>query len=209
MLVAALAGQGRRTPRAHVDSGVDIVVAQGYEAGGHTGEIASMVLVPEIVDAVGDRVPVLAAGGIGCGRQVAAALALGAAGVWMGSCWLTTAEYAARHAGRRCSEALLARRLGRHRPVADLLRQAGPAAEEPVDARRGPSRTRPEPLPMPLQNLLVSEAHQRLMRGPATRTSWRCRSGRSSGRMNEVRPVAEVMAGLVAEVEEARARLET
>ena len=55
---------------------MDIVVAQGYEAGGHTGEIGSMVLIPEIVDAVGDRATVLAAGGIGCGRQVAAALAL-------------------------------------------------------------------------------------------------------------------------------------
>jgi NAD(P)H-dependent flavin oxidoreductase YrpB (nitropropane dioxygenase family) len=78
--VAALAGKAEHAVR-HVENGVDIVVAQGYEAGGHTGEIASMVLVPEIVDAVGDRAPVLAAGGIGCGRQVAAALALGAVGV--------------------------------------------------------------------------------------------------------------------------------
>src|SRR6185437_14029041 len=87
MLVAALAGKAQHA-RVQVDSGVDIVVAQGYEAGGHTGEIASMVLVPEIVDAV--PVPVLAAGGIGCGRQVAAALALGAVGAWMGSAWLVT-----------------------------------------------------------------------------------------------------------------------
>ena len=62
LLVAALAGKAEHAVR-HVDKGVDIVVAQGHEAGGHTGEIASMVLVPEIVDAVGDRVPVLAAGG--------------------------------------------------------------------------------------------------------------------------------------------------
>ncbi len=68
--VAALAGKAEHAVR-HVDNGVDIVVAQGYEAGGHTGEIASMVLVPEVVDAVGERVPVLAAGGIGSGRQVA------------------------------------------------------------------------------------------------------------------------------------------
>src|SRR5580693_4064292 len=93
MLVAALAGKAAHA-RSHVANGVDIVVAQGYEAGGHTGEIATMVLVPEIADAVGAQVPVLAAGGIGCGRQIAAALALGAVGVWMGSAWLTTEEYA-------------------------------------------------------------------------------------------------------------------
>ncbi|KAB2585505.1 monooxygenase, partial [Rhodococcus erythropolis] len=87
--VAALAGAVEHARR-HVENGVDIVIAQGYEAGGHTGEIASMVLVPEIVDALGDSAAVLAAGGIGSGRQVAAALALGASGVWMGSYWLTT-----------------------------------------------------------------------------------------------------------------------
>ena len=87
MLVAALAGKAEHALR-QVASGVDIVVAQGYEAGGHTGEIGSMVLIPEIVNAVDGQVPVLAAGGIGCGRQIAAALALGAAGVWMGSAWL-------------------------------------------------------------------------------------------------------------------------
>src|SRR5690349_24976852 len=105
MLVAALAGKAEHA-RAQVASGVDIVVAQGHEAGGHTGEIGTMVLIPEVVDAVGDQVPVLAAGGIGCGRQVAAALALGAVGVWMGSCWLTTTEY--RQSAPVVQEALLA-----------------------------------------------------------------------------------------------------
>ena len=88
--VAALAGKAVHAQR-HVNNGVDIVVAQGYEAGGHTGEISTMVLVPEVVDAVAPA-PVLAAGGIGTGRQIAAALALGAQGVWLGSLWLTTAE---------------------------------------------------------------------------------------------------------------------
>ena len=100
--------EGGARPRAQVASGVDIVVAQGYEAGGHTGEIGSMVLIPEIVDAVGDRAPVLAAGGIGCGRQVAAALALGAAGAWMGSAWLLTREYAQTTAAPAVQQALLA-----------------------------------------------------------------------------------------------------
>ena len=75
--VAALAGSAKHAQR-HVENGVDIVVAQGHEAGGHTGEIGSMVLWPEIVDALAGKAPVLAAGGIGTGRQVAAALALGA-----------------------------------------------------------------------------------------------------------------------------------
>ncbi len=88
--VAALASTARHA-RKQVEVGVDIVVAQGTEAGGHTGEISTMVLVPEVVDAVGP-VPVLAAGGIGRGRQMAAALALGAEGVWTGSLWLTVAE---------------------------------------------------------------------------------------------------------------------
>src|SRR5207302_4972158 len=90
--VAALAGKRVHAER-HVAKGVDIVIAQGYEAGGHTGEIATMVLVPEIVDAVGDKAPVLAAGGIGSGRQVAAALALGASGAWAGSLWQGTEGY--------------------------------------------------------------------------------------------------------------------
>lgn len=90
MLVAALAGRVKHALR-HVEAGVDIVIAQSYEAGGHTGEIGGMVLTPSIVDAVAP-VPVLAAGGIGDGRQMAAALALGAKGVWCGSIWLATVE---------------------------------------------------------------------------------------------------------------------
>ena len=82
---------GRSTPAASSRPGVDVLVAQGTEAGGHTGTIATMVLTPEIVDLAGD-VPVLAAGGIASGRQMAAALALGAAGVWCGSVWLSSAE---------------------------------------------------------------------------------------------------------------------
>lgn len=78
--------------RAAVDAGCDIVVAQGTEAGGHTGQVATMPLVPQIVDAVGDRVPVVAAGGIYDGRGLAAALALGADGVWLGTRFIATPE---------------------------------------------------------------------------------------------------------------------
>ena len=90
VVVAALAGRASHAAR-HQAAGVDLIVAQGTEAGGHTGEISTMVLVPEVVDAVAPT-PVLAAGGIGTGRQIAAAMALGAEGVWCGSVWLTTEE---------------------------------------------------------------------------------------------------------------------
>lgn len=90
MLVGALAGKVSHA-LAHKRAGVDVVIAQSYEAGGHTGDIGGMVLVPEVVDAISPT-PVLMAGGIGRGSQVAAALALGAEGVWCGSVWLTTAE---------------------------------------------------------------------------------------------------------------------
>src|SRR5690606_20313099 len=77
-IIGALAGKAVHAER-HVAAGVDLIIAQGYEAGGHTGEIGSMVLIPEVVDAVAP-VPVLGAGGIGRGRQMAAAMALGAQG---------------------------------------------------------------------------------------------------------------------------------
>jgi hypothetical protein len=88
--VAALVGKRIHAER-QLAAGVDLLIAQGTEAGGHTGTIATMILTPEIVDVAGD-VPVLAAGGIASGRQMAAALALGAAGVWCGSVWLSSEE---------------------------------------------------------------------------------------------------------------------
>jgi enoyl-[acyl-carrier protein] reductase II len=91
VLVANMCGKVVHAERA-VDAGCDLVVAQGTEAGGHTGLVATMPLVPLIVDAVGDRVPVVAAGGIFDGRGLAAALALGAAGVWVGTRFIATPE---------------------------------------------------------------------------------------------------------------------
>ncbi len=207
--VAALAGKAEHARR-HVDNGVDIVIAQGYEAGGHTGEIASMVLLPEIVDAVGDRAAVLGAGGIGSGRQIAAALALGASGVWMGSFWLTTAEYelGATETGvpSAMQRALLAatssdtvRIRSYSGKPARVLKTRWTDAWSATDA--------PDPLPMPLQNMLVGEAHQRIAHSadPAVVSM---PIGQIVGRMNEIRPVSEVMAGLVADFDATVARLD-
>jgi enoyl-[acyl-carrier protein] reductase II len=91
VLVASMCGKVRHAVAA-VEAGCDFVIAQGTEAGGHTGTVATMPLVPQIVDAVGARVPVVAAGGIFDGRGLAAALALGADGVWLGTRFVATPE---------------------------------------------------------------------------------------------------------------------
>jgi enoyl-[acyl-carrier protein] reductase II len=91
LLVVNMCGKVRHAIAA-VEAGCDIVVAQGTEAGGHTGTVATFALVPQVVDAVGDRVPVVAAGGIYDGRHLAAALALGADGVWVGTRFIATPE---------------------------------------------------------------------------------------------------------------------
>jgi enoyl-[acyl-carrier protein] reductase II len=91
VLVASMCGKVRHAVAA-VEAGCDFVIAQGTEAGGHTGTVATMPLVPQIVDAVGGRVPVVAAGGIFDGRGLAAALSLGADGVWLGTRFIATPE---------------------------------------------------------------------------------------------------------------------
>ncbi len=158
VLVGALAGKKVHAER-HVAAGVDIVIAQGHEAGGHTGDIATMVLVPEVVDAIAPT-PVLAAGGIGNGRQVAAALALGAQGVWCGSVWLTTQEAET------------------HPVVKDKFLAAGSSDTLRSRSRTGkPARqlrsawtdewegeNSPGTLPMPLQPMLVGAASRRIDR---------------------------------------------
>ena len=143
----------------HRDAGVDLVIAQGTEGGGHTGEIGTMVLVPQVVDAVAP-IPVLAAGGIATGRQVAAALALGAEGVWCGSVWLTTHEaettpvikekfLAATSADTRRSRSLTGK-------PARMLRSAWTEEWENPE--------NPDPLPLPLQSALIAEARTRIAR---------------------------------------------
>ncbi|MFE6738195.1 NAD(P)H-dependent flavin oxidoreductase [Streptomyces tubercidicus] len=186
VLVAALAGSPRHA-RHHRDAGIDIVVAQGYEAGGHTGEIATMVLTPEVVAAV-DPLPVLAAGGIGTGEQIAAGLALGAQGVWLGSLWLTTEE--AQLHSRRLTAKLLA--AGPEDTVRSRALTGKPARQLRTawtDAWDDPSG--PGTLPMPLQGLLVAEANSRIQRHeiePLLGTP----VGQIVGRMNSERSVQTV-----------------
>ncbi|MGQ4386691.1 NAD(P)H-dependent flavin oxidoreductase [Streptomyces sp. SAS_270] len=201
VLVAALAGSARHA-RKHAEAGIDIVVAQGYEAGGHTGEIASMVLTPEVVDAV-DPLPVLAAGGIGSGPQVAAALSLGAQGVWLGSIWLTTTE-ADMHS-RALTQKLLA--AGSGDTVRSRALTGKPARQlrtEWTDAWDDPSG--PGTLPMPLQGLLVAEAVSRIQKHevePLLGTP----VGQIVGRMNSERSVQAVFDDLTRGFEDAVDRI--
>ena len=204
VVVAALAGKAKHA-LSHLDNGVDIIIAQGTEAGGHTGEIATMVLVPEIVDAVGERGHVLAAGGIGSGRQVAAALALGAHGVWMGSYWLTSSEYqmGSNDAVKRAllaagSDQTVRSRVYSGKP-ARLLKTKWTQAWEDEGA--------PSPLPMPLQNLLVNDAHQRIAAANNPEVV-AMPVGQIVGRMNEERPVADLIEELVRDFEATVSRLD-
>lgn len=160
-LVGALAGRAVHAER-HAAAGVDIIVAQGYEAGGHTGEIGSMVLIPEIVDAV--DVPVLGAGGIGRGRQMAAAMALGAQGVWCGSVWLTTAEAETHPAVREKMIAASSADTVRSRSLtgkpARMLKSAWTDEWDNPDT--------PDPLGMPMQPVLTQSAQRRIARAAHT-----------------------------------------
>ena len=156
VVVAALVGQAKHAHR-QLAAGVDVLIAQGTEAGGHTGTIATMVLTPEIVDIAGDR-PVLAAGGIADGRQMAAALALGAAGVWCGSVWLSSAEDVA-------VQAVKAKFLAAG--SADTLRSRSRTGKPARQLRTAwhdewAKPGSPDALPMPFQSMLVGEAWQRI-----------------------------------------------
>ncbi|MFE6280916.1 NAD(P)H-dependent flavin oxidoreductase [Streptomyces sp. NPDC057877] len=201
VLVAALAGSARHA-RKHQEAGLDIVVAQGYEAGGHTGDIATMVLTPEVVDAVAP-LPVLAAGGIGSGEQAAAALALGAQGVWLGSVWLTTTE------ADLTSPALRRKLLaaGSGDTVRSRALTGKPARQlrtEWTDAWDDPDG--PGTLPMPLQGLLVAEALSRIQKyevEPLLGTP----VGQIVGRMNSSRSVRDVFDDLTRGFERAVDRL--
>ena len=196
--VVALAGSKVHAER-HRAAGVDLIVAQGTEAGGHTGEISTMVLVPEVVDAVAPT-PVLAAGGIANGRQIAAAMALGAEGVWCGSVWLTTEEAETHPAVKEKFLAATSRDTIRSRSLtgkpARMLRSAWTEEWERPDA--------PPPLSMPLQSALVAGAQARIGRAANKEGTGANRLanyfvGQVVGTMNQVRPARQVVLDMVTE----------
>jgi NAD(P)H-dependent flavin oxidoreductase YrpB (nitropropane dioxygenase family) len=191
LLVGALVGSKQHAER-QLNLGVDVLVAQGTEAGGHCGEISTMVLVPQIVDAVPDHVPVLAAGGIADGRQMAAAMALGAQGVWTGSVWLLTQEA---DMAPEVTENLLAAtsrdairaRVMTGKPARQLRTKWTEAWEQPGA---------PEPLPMPLQGLLYLEAAERFGRVHSKDFAG-SPVGQIVGSIDRVRPAKDVVLDMV------------
>ncbi len=153
--VAALVGAKKHAIR-QVQAGVDILIAAGGEAGGHCGEVSTLVLIPEIHAAVQSygNIPILAAGGIVTGRQMAACMAMGAAGAWTGSVWLTTSEAETNPVVKEkmlyASSRDTVRSQARTGKYSRQLRSAWTDAWEAEDS--------PAPLPMPLQSLVTEPA---------------------------------------------------
>lgn len=197
-MVGALAGRPQHAER-HVRAGVDMIIAQGSEAGGHTGDIGSMVLIPEIVDAVGGT-PVLGAGGIGRGRQMAAAMSLGAQGVWCGSVWLTTEEAETHPTVKKkfldaSSADTIRSRSRTGKPARQLMSAWTQEWENPET---------PMPLGMPAQPILVDEAIARIDRAAFAEDSGAAKLanyfvGQIVGTMNESKPAAQVVFEMVDE----------
>ena len=204
--VAALVGQAKHARR-QIDAGVDLLIAQGTEAGGHTGTIATMVLTPEIVGIAGGR-PVLAAGGIASGRQMAAALALGAAGAWCGSVWLSSEEDVANRAIKAKFLAATSNdTLRSPTRTGKPARQLRTAWHDEWEAPGSPA-----PLPLPLQPMLVSEAWQRIDAAADAGHAGALRLesffiGQVVGSFDAIRPAAEITRQIIADCEQRIAEL--
>lgn len=202
-LIGALCGSVKHALN-HKRAGLDFVVCQGTEGGGHCGEVSSLVLWPQVIDAVGD-LPVLAAGGIGNGRQVAAAMAMGAAGAWTGSVWLTVEEANVPPAQMQTyidatSHDTVRSRAWTGKP-ARMLRNDWTEAWEQADT--------PDPLPMPLQMMVALDGVKRGHRYPEAAKDVNFNPvGQIVGMMNRVERSADVVNRLIQEYVEACERLD-
>ena len=195
--VAALVGAKEHAIK-QVNAGVDLIVAQGTEAGGHCGEVTTLVLIPEVIEAMaelGKSVPVLAAGGIVTGRQMAASVALGAAGAWTGSVWLTTEE--AETAPHTVQKMLAA-------TSRDTVRSAGrtgkPSRQLHSDWTDAwlPNPGGRQPLPLPLQSMISEPVLRRIDKlaeggHPGAQQLATYFVGQGVGLMNKVKPAREVV----------------
>ncbi len=211
--VAALVGAKEHAIK-QVQAGVDIIVVQGTEAGGHCGEVTTLVLIPEVLDAIaqvpgGKDVPVLAAGGIVTGRQMAACVAMGAAGAWTGSVWLTTEEAETAPYTKQKMLAASSR---------DTVRSAGRTGKPSRQLRSdwtdawAPNPGGRQPLPLPLQAMVAEPALRRIDKlaesghpgAQALSTYW---VGQGVGLMNKIKPAREVVLEFIEDYVNAAERL--
>lgn len=200
MRVMALCGNVKQA-RDHAANGVDVVIAQGHEAGGHTGRIGGMVLIPAVVDAVAPTL-VLAAGGIADGRGLIAALALGAAGVWMGTRFIATAEgYCHDNYKRKIvaidEEGTVVTRAASGKPCR-LIRN---------NFTREWEKREQEIQPFPVQMARVGRAAAVRAREQGDIENGNAACGQSAGLIREVRSAREVIDAMIAEAEAVGARL--
>lgn len=163
--VGALTG-AREHALKHAEAGVDILVVSGTEAGGHCGEVSTMVVVPDVLDAIQDypEMDVLAAGGIATGRQMAACMAMGAAGAWCGSVWLTTSEA---ETTQTVKEKML--KAGARNTVRSRSRTGKPTRQlQSAWTDAWYAEGAPDPLPMPLQGIISRPPMDKIDRLAAT-----------------------------------------
>ncbi|MBV1906355.1 MAG: nitronate monooxygenase family protein [Pseudomonadales bacterium] len=193
-MVGALCGAAKHAVK-HAEAGLDFVIAQGGEGGGHTGEIGSSVLWPEVVDAVGD-IPVIAAGGVGSGRQMYAALSSGAQGVWCGSIWLTVAEASSSPIEKELLFAAGSGDTVRSKSVTGkLVRMLRNSWTDAWD-----SGNNPKSLGAPLQMMAVGESLVRLRRHPEKAKELAfVPVGQIVGRMNETIRARDLLMSIVEE----------
>lgn len=211
--VAALVGAKEHAIK-QVHAGVDILVVQGTEAGGHCGEVTTLVLIPEVLEAIsqipgGRDVPVLAAGGIVTGRQMAACVAMGAAGAWTGSVWLTTEEAETAPYTKQKMLAASSR---------DTVRSAGRTGKPSRQLRSdwtdawAPNPGGRAPLPLPLQAMVAEPALRRIDKlaegghsgAQALSTYW---VGQGVGLMNKIKPARDVVLEFIEDYVNAAERL--
>ena len=211
--VAALVGAKEHAIK-QVNAGVDLIVAQGTEAGGHCGEVSTLVLIPEVLEAIsevpgGRDVPVLAAGGIVTGRQMAACVAMGAAGAWTGSVWLTTEEAeTAPHTKQKMLTAT----------SRDTVRSAGRTGKPSRQLRSdwtdawAPNPKGRQPLPLPLQAMVAEPALRRIDKlaetgHPGAQALSTYFVGQGVGLMNKIKPAREVVLEFIEDYVAAAERL--
>ncbi len=210
--VGALAG-AREHAIKHAEAGVDVIIVAGTEAGGHCGEVSTMVLIPEVIHALAEDHPdqhILAAGGIVTGRQMAAAMAMGADGVWTGSVWLTTAEAETLPVVKEKMLVANSRQTVRSRSrTGKYTRQLKSAWTEAWTAEESP-----DPLAMPLQGVLAGAAFRKINKlaesdhaGAKQLVNYYV--GQGVGLMNETMSARSVVYQFMEDFAEAAERLQT